>query len=126
MATLNSDDILDLKIDTTDADLFVGPRGPEFIRGAEGVAQLAAIAMRLFLGEWFLNTAKGMPWYQEFLGQENKYDERLARLRCTQVLSAVVGVVKILSLVITFQSDIRKMSVVANLRTVFGDIEVEV
>lgn len=36
---------------------------------AESVAQKLTIKLRTFLGEWFLNTANGVPYYQQIFGK---------------------------------------------------------
>lgn len=111
---------LDLSIDVTDGDLFVGANGPVMIGGLAAVAQLALIAVRLFQEEWFLNLAAGMPWYQEILGE--KVPEQLVRRRLETILLAVPCVTSIISLVIEFDAGAtRGMNITVNLRTAFGD-----
>lgn len=119
--TLLADQPLDLRIDTEDDDLYVGPNGPEMISGIDGVAQLALIAVRLFKEEWFLNLDAGMPWFQEILGE--KFDEALFRARLTETITAVPGVESIISLVIEFDASTRKATVTMKLRTKFGDTD---
>jgi hypothetical protein len=119
MALLSTDP-LDVKL-AGDQDLFVGPDGPEMISGIDGVAQLALIAVRLFQEEWFLNLDAGVPWYQEILGQ--KFDEQLTRLRLSEVVLRVPGVIRIISLEIDFDGSSRQMDVTMKLKTEFGDTQ---
>lgn len=37
---------------------------------AEEVAQQLMVRFRFFLGEWFLDAAQGVPWFQTILGQK--------------------------------------------------------
>lgn len=119
--TVLSTDALDLRLDA-DGDLFVGPGGFELISGPEGVAQLCSIALKLFLEEWFLNLAKGMPWFQEILG--HKFDRDLVVLRATQVLSAVPGVGQVLTASASFEGATRGVRIDATVSTSFGDVAV--
>lgn len=115
---LSESDILDLKFDA-DGSLFTGPNGFEFVRGVEGVAWLCRVAILLYLGEWFLNQAKGVPWKQEILGVKG-VDLSLVRRRLSDVLVAVTGVASVDSLVVTPPDVDRRMTVQASVSTVFG------
>lgn len=117
--------VLDLRIDQSDGDLYVGPHGPELVDDTELVAttQLILIAVRMFLEEWFLNLDIGMPWHQEILGK--KYDEQLLRLRLSQTILGVINVVELLTLEVSHDATSRSVSVFARVRTAFGDTEVE-
>lgn len=115
---LLSTDRLDRRLDA-DGDLYLGPNGSEGISGLEGVAQLIAIALKLFKEEWFLNLNKGMPWFQEILGE--KYNEQLVRKRIAEVVLGVPAVTAILSLALTFTSSTRELAIELGVRTEFGD-----
>lgn len=113
-------DALDARLDT-DGDLYIGPNGPELIRGIDGVAQLVAIAIRLWKGEWFLNLDAGVPWIQEILGK--KFDAALIRQRLLEAVTKVPGVVEVLKLDVSFNASDRTLTVTHALRTEFGDTE---
>ena len=115
---LLSTDRLDRRLDA-DGDIYVGPNGSEGISGIDGVAQLVVIALRLFKEEWFLNLDKGMPWFQEILGE--KLNEPLIRRRINEVVLAVPGVVSIVSLTLKFTGTLRSLAISLTVRTAFGD-----
>lgn len=121
MALLETDP-LDAKFDA-DGDLYIGPNGPEFTYGIDGVAHLVRIRIQLFKGEWFLNLDAGVPWFQEILGK--KFDRALVRQRLLEQVEKVPGVVAVLSLDIEFDVATRSMSVTFKLRTAFGDTEAD-
>lgn len=119
MATvLLESDILDVRL-TENGDLYVGPNGLEFVSGLEGVGQLVVIAIRMFLGEWFLNLDKGMPWFQEILGQKDAEDT--LRRRLAETALGVPGVTAIISLTVELDGSTRRASGSMVVRTVFGD-----
>lgn len=49
----------DLKIDQNTGDLTSG-----FVTGQDEIVQRVLIRLWRHLGEWFLNTSAGLPWYQ--------------------------------------------------------------
>ena len=119
MALLETDP-LDVEVDD-DGDILVDEDGLHLIAGLPGVAQLCRIAMLLFLGEWFLNLNRGMPWFQEILGE--KYDEGLLRSRLAEQLLTVPGVTEVISITLAFDPLTRGVSVTWAVRTLFGDTE---
>jgi hypothetical protein len=115
---LLSTDRLDRRLDA-DGDIYIGEAGSVGITGIDGVAQLVAIALRLFKEEWFLNLNKGMPWFQEIFGE--KLDEPLVRKRIAEIVLAVPGVTGITSLNLSFVSSARQLTITLTVRTAFGD-----
>jgi hypothetical protein len=41
------------------------------VTGAAGIAQDLQCVFKTFLGEWYLDTSKGFPWFQNHLGQRS-------------------------------------------------------
>lgn len=117
MALLTTDAI-DFRL-TDDWDIFLGPRGFETISGPDGVAQMCGVALKLFLGEWFLNRARGVDWFTLF---QNKFVESVFREALRQVLAAVPSVDQVVSIVVTLDGQTRRGTVNATVHTSFGDV----
>lgn len=113
---------LDFKLDPADDDLYIGPNGPEFVYGPEGVAQLIKIAIRLRAGEWFMNLDAGVKWHK-VLGE--KWDDALEAFLRSQLIAAVArvpGYVETSSMDISFDGATRGVSVTWEVRIAFDDI----
>ena len=61
--------------------------------GIEAIAQRTEQTLLLLLGEWFLDTRRGVPYRPDMLG--NVYDESLVRQRLAQEILSVDGVIRI-------------------------------
>lgn len=57
----------DFKIDQTTGDVSLSAGDIALVGGVESIAQAAKISLQLFLGEWFLDEEKGVPWFEEVL-----------------------------------------------------------
>ena len=110
---------LDFKLDPVDDDLYIGPNGPEFVYGTDGVAQLIKIAIRLRAGEWFMNLDAGVKWHQ-ILGE--KFDEVFLRAELNAAIARVPGYVKTTSMDISFDGPTRKVSIEWEVVVAFDDI----
>lgn len=119
MALLSTDP-LDIKLDEY-GDIYVGPNGPELVGGVEGVAQLCAIAIKLFRGEWFLNADVGVPWFQRILGQKPEPAEVRALL--LEEIRGIPGVLDVPSLVVDLDRATRRMTATWIVRVKFDDTE---
>lgn len=75
---------------------------------AEVVAQRLSIRLQSFLGEWFLNTAYGIPYYQRILSKKTT-KTAVDRIFQEQILSER-GVREITSFTSTFQNRQYEMS----------------
>lgn len=83
---------------------------------AAAVGQLVQDRLRLWVGEWFADTTDGTPWRTQVLGEHttSTYDAAVrARILDT------TGVQKITAYNSTLAA--RKLSVMANITTTFGD-----
>jgi hypothetical protein len=97
--------------------------GSDFLANSPAaVAQAVQTRLRLFLGEWFLDTTDGTPWRTEVLGKytSQSYDAAIkARILRTQ------GVTQITQYSSTFDSGKRALSVSATIETVYGAVTVK-
>ena len=121
MAFLETDP-LDVQLDE-DGDILIDEDGLHLTSGIEAVAQLCSIAVKLFKGEWFKDLDKGVPWFQEILGE--KFDKILVEARLTETLVSVPGVVEVLSLDASFDRATRRVVVSGAVRTEFGDVPLD-
>lgn len=97
-------------LDYHDAVFINGPLTSEGLRteAAEVVAQRLSIRLQTFLGEWFINTAYGVPYWQSILGKKIT-KTRVDRIFQEQIL-AERGVREITSFSSTLQNRIYEMS----------------
>lgn len=121
MALLSTDP-LDIKLDSV-GDIHVGASGMELIGGIDGVAQLVRIAIKLFRGEWFLNTEVGVPWYQRILGQKPTQAEVRAAL--LEEIKGIPGVLDVPQLSVAFDGTTRRMTATWVVRVKFDDTDPE-
>jgi hypothetical protein len=60
---------MDLKLDGNQ-DLVIEDGDLALVDGVDAVAQDVDIRLQFFLGEWFLDTRLGVPYYQQILGEK--------------------------------------------------------
>ena len=127
---LLSTDPLDLAIDPVSGDLVFAANGDLTLSsGTAGVVQACRIAMQLVAGEWFMDLDAGIPLFERdgvpaskaLLGQ--KFNKVKARDAFYNALSAVPGVVAIVSLTVDFTDVLppRTLNVAWTVQTAFGD-----
>lgn len=109
----------DLAMNMSDGDLLIDDTGNLLvIDNAERVAQQIHISLRFWLGEWFLDTSQGVPYFEYILVK----NPNLAHV--TQVLSeaitAVEGVRQVQSITPTFDRLNRRFAVEYEAVTEYG------
>lgn len=57
---------MDIKLSTVDNDIDTENNTLSLVESSEATAQRLRIKLKTFLGEWFLDTRIGMPYFQEF------------------------------------------------------------
>lgn len=103
-----------------DGDLDLTNSQMTFITGAEAVKQKLLIGLRTFLGEWFLDTRVGLPWYERILVKSpNQAD--IAVIFKRAILSCD-GVASVKNLVVSMDNKTRKLSVSFTAISVTGDV----
>lgn len=60
----------DLRLDPATGDLQLTGGSITLVTGADAIAQQIRIRVKFFLGEWFLDTRIGVPYFQKILGKK--------------------------------------------------------
>lgn len=84
----------------------------------DAVSQSVQTRLLLLLNEWFLDTGAGVPYLQEITNKPA--DLALAESRIKTVILETDGVVDITSFSLDFNHATRKLSVSANLTTIYN------
>jgi len=101
-----------------DGDMKFGNQQGDFlIDSPEAVAQSVLTRLRLWVGEWFLDTSKGTPYEQAMLGK-GKLETIEPAMRTR--IQETIGVTEILEFSLVWKSTIRKVEIVAEINTEFG------
>jgi hypothetical protein len=90
------------------------------IQGAEETSQNLSVNLRTFLGEWFLNTSIGVPWFQEILIKGNS-TQQIESIILNQILSTN-GVRNVSEFSIELDNSTRELTVNATVQSEDGDI----
>ena len=110
------------KLDTN-GDMNFGNQQADFYRdNPEAVAQAVWTRLRLWVGEWFIDTTEGTPYQQAVLGKNTVQTvEPAIRSRILET----EGVTSIDEFSLTFDPDERKASISATISTVYGQAVVQ-
>lgn len=107
---------------TTDHDLDVSSLDLRLLTGADLVRQQLLIKLRLWAGEWFLDTEFGTPYIQQVLGKQLTLSGAVAAIR--RSILEVDNVTSITSFSYAFSRIDRSLSVTFEVSTPFGLVEV--
>lgn len=89
--------------------------------GADAVEQHLRQRLWFFLGEWFLATDQGVPYFQSILGQKLNLGSVSAILQ--ETILTTPGVIELLSFELDFDNATRELSLDFAVRTSDGDID---
>lgn len=104
-------------------DYVLGPNA--FLANSpETVAQAVETRLKLWLGEWFVDTKDGTPWNEKVLGKRLPGKNPDAALK--QRILGTPGVKQITSYSSSFNGDTREFSVAAALDTIYGATTIQV
>jgi hypothetical protein len=99
--------------------LLEGSRIATVTEGAQ-VAQAVRTRLRFYLGEWFLDTAAGVPWFQEILTKPANLSNAENRIK-SEILGTE-GVKELVKFSLTFDKRTRKLTVTFSATTIYGEI----
>jgi hypothetical protein len=113
---------LDLRLGTTDHDIGVDSADLSLVVGADEVAQHLGVGLRLFRGEWYLDDAAGVPYYQSFFvaGPNTRTIETTLR----QEIQGDIDVDSLGEFDLELDRPTRKLSVSFIAESTYGDVEV--
>lgn len=101
--------VRDLLIDPNTLELVIVNGDLALVSDINAIAQEIGIALRLFLGEWFLDETEGTPWFQQILGKHRK-PESLVGLFAARVESCA-GVNSVTSITLDYNGATRTLTV---------------
>ena len=113
--------MLDLALDTNH-DLLVSGIDLVLVDGSEQVRQQLLIKLKLWRGEWFLDTEFGTPYLQQILGKQLTMSGAIVALR--KSIMEVQGVTQITSFDYQFDRATRTIKIQFTVNTPYGLIEV--
>lgn len=108
------------KLDSN-GDMQLGQGSANFYsNSADGVAQMVYTRLKLWLGEWYLDTADGTDWLGKCLGK-NTVDSALLEIK--RRIMATEGVSEIKNLSASIEPTNRWLSVQGVITTIYGDAQ---
>lgn len=110
--------MIDFKQDST-GDISFSSQGFSLVDGVSQIAQNVAIRLRTFLGEYYLNTDVGLPYYEDiFVKPANEI--RVDSLFKNEILETT-GILELVSYKSSFDDITRAYSIAFSARTVTGE-----
>jgi len=110
----------DIKL-TTGHDIDLTNGSPSLVTGRDAIAQHLNIALRFFLGEWFLDTSQGVPYFDRILVRGfNEAD--IQQIFRSEILK-VDGITGVQSLEIDLDSEARTMTIDGRATSIDGEID---
>jgi len=110
-------------ISPTFGDLVYGDFVDHTVENIDGLVQRIKIRLLVFLGEWFLNIDRGIPYFQEILEKGTSYDQISNSIKL--VIGQTLDVEKINSFIIK-SSEIatRKIIISFSVSSVYGNADI--
>lgn len=104
---------------SSDGDYVFGSSKNDFlVNTPEAVAQAILTRLKLWLGEWFADTADGTGWNQSIVG---KHSKNLYELTLRQRVLETPGVTNITDFQSSLDPDTRRLTVTMTVNTVYGE-----
>ena len=111
---------MDLLLDMQDHDLVVRSYDLVPVRGQDLIRQRIKQRLLTILGEWFLDTTQGLPWFAE-LSKKGISEQRVRSLLTRQIVRTD-DVLKLIDLSLDFDTKNRKLVVSFEAETTAGTI----
>jgi hypothetical protein len=112
----------DWKLDTTTGDLELDSNNDLIlVTGVDAIAQDVTVRLKTFLGEWYLDTRVGMPYFEQLLGKK----PRLGAVRSLflEAIQQTPGIQTVNDLQVAFDGAARLLTVSFRADTTDGPLE---
>ena len=113
----------DIFLDRRTHDIVIGAYDLPIVRGVDLIRQCLKQRLLTILGEWFLNTEIGLPWFQE-LSQKGIEDDRVTAL-IMRVIAETEGVTEVVEFDLSLDRAARRLNVDFRVTSPEGEIAVE-
>lgn len=110
----------DIRLDPVTGDIDVSTGDLLLTSGTEAIAQNLRIRLRMFLGEWFLDTRQGIPYFRNILIKNPRTN--VVRSIFRQAILTTPGVTGLDKLVLDFDNSLRQLDVSFDAVTDTGEI----
>lgn len=97
-------------------DMVFGRQNEYYEDEANGVAQDVMTRLKLWKGQWFLDTEEGTPWIQEILGKHRGADAVIKKR-----IVETEGVKSLDDFEAILNPDTRVLTIAATITTIYGD-----
>lgn len=98
----------DLKLDS-DHDIYVGTYDLELVESVEVVSQDVLVRLQFFLGEWFLDTRLGVPYFEKILGHKPRLTALKELFR--KVIVSTPGMIALTDFLINYEGTTRTLPI---------------
>lgn len=99
-------------------DFTIGTGADFHVNTPDAVGQAVLTRLKLWKGEWFIDTADGTPWMTDILGKRHSGKNPDAVIK--QRILGTQGVKEITEYSSTYDGNTRKLTVTATLNTIYG------
>ena len=100
----------DFAISTLTNDLSISKGKIVLTNGNAEIVQRVKMRLQWLVGEWFLDTTKGLPWFQEILGNKNTNN---AVMLIRDQITSTSGVDSVSTINVIFDAQKRELSIYA-------------
>lgn len=104
-----------------DGDLDITNNSLSLTHGIDAIRQHLFVKFRLFLGEWFLDTSVGVPWFQEIFVKAPIFTVVHERLKA--VILETPGVLSLKKFLFDLDEVSREAALDFSAQTIEGDID---
>ena len=112
----------DLELDFDGKDLVTKNGDIKIIQKDDAIRQNISQRLQMFIGEWFLDTSKGVPYYQYILMKNPDMDLVSASLK--DAILKTPGVLELIDFDFDFLNSNRTLSVTLTARTTAGEVTI--